>query len=200
MVDSDPLVKELRNLDGKTPLMLAIEHERQNIIEHLLNSGVDVTKRDSRQGNTALHMSCKKADFETSQKIFSRDNKLCLVRNFDGCTPIHIAAQSKSLQILQLFDAYKFESLSLKNKEGENPLFIAARGGDASIFKWFTGQIDFFKARGERNYKGQTIEHIVCLLCKHEIVDDINPRPDTKDYYGNLPIFYTIMNNDTFMI
>jgi hypothetical protein len=40
----------------------------------------------------------------------------------------------------------------------------------------------------------------VCLLSKHEIVEDINPRPDSKDYYGNLPIFYTIMNNDVFMI
>ena len=28
----------------------------------------------------------------------------------------------------------------------------------------------------------------------------IRPRPDTKDYYGNLPIFYSIMQNDVEMI
>jgi ankyrin repeat protein len=32
------------------------------------------------------------------------------------------------------------------------------------------------------------------------IVDSIKPRPDTKDYYGNLPIFYSIMNDDVEMI
>ena len=28
------------------------------------------------------------------------------------------------------------------------------------------------------------------------IVDEINPRPDTLDYYGNLPLFYTLQKND----
>lgn len=76
---------------------------------------------------------------------------------------------------------------------GENPLFMAAREGDAELFKWFYGHIDFFKARGDQNYKGQTVEHIVCLAKKIEIVDVIKPRPDTQDYYGNLPIFYSLM-------
>ena len=56
--------------------------------------------------------------------------------------------------------------------------------------------MDFFKARGERNYRGQTIEHVCCMLMQREIVEDINPQPDTRDYYGNLPLFYTVMNND----
>jgi ankyrin repeat protein len=82
--------------------------------------------------------------------------------------------------------------LTSRDVDGENPLFMAARVGDVEIFKWYSGNIDFFKARGEQNLKGQTIEHIVCLERRHEIVDVIKPRPDTKDYYGNLPIFYSI--------
>lgn len=57
---------------------------------------------------------------------------------------------------------YKVESLSFKNKDGECPLFLAAWQGDQKIFKYFTGKIDFFKARGDWNYKGLTIEHVVC--------------------------------------
>jgi ankyrin repeat protein len=104
LIDKDPLVKESRNLDGKTPLMLSIEHERHNITEHLLTSVVDITKRESRQGNTALHIACKKGDVETAKKIFNKDNKLCLLKNFDGNTSIHLATQSKALPILLLFE------------------------------------------------------------------------------------------------
>lgn len=88
----------------------------------------------------------------------------------------------------------------IKDLNGENPLFLAAREGDVELFKWFSGHIDFFRARGDQNYKGQTIEHIVCLASKTEIVDVIKPRPDTKDYYGNLPIFYSLMLDDVDMI
>jgi ankyrin repeat protein len=88
----------------------------------------------------------------------------------------------------------------IKDFRGENPLFIAARSGDAEIFNWYSGHLDFFKARGEQNYKGQTIEHVVCIAQNIELVDVIKPRPDTKDYYGNLPLFYSIMKNDATMI
>lgn len=97
-------------------------------------------------------------------------------------------------------EEFKIESLSIKNIEGENPLFLAWKVGDKDIFEWFSGKIDFFKARGDRNYKGQTIEHYVWMLWKHDIVHYINPLPDTKDFYGNLPIFYSIKNNDAIMI
>jgi len=34
----------------------------------------------------------------------------------------------------------------MKNYEGENPLFLAARIGNKAIFRFFIGKIDFFKA------------------------------------------------------
>jgi ankyrin repeat protein len=35
---------------------------------------------------------------------------------------------------------------------------------------------------------------------KTNIVQDIKPKLDTKDYYGNLPIHYTIANDDHQMV
>ena len=32
------------------------------------------------------------------------------------------------------------------------------------------------------------------------IVDEIRPRPDIKDYYGNLPLYYTLQKNDVPML
>ena len=41
---------------------------------------------------------------------------------------------------------------------------------------------------------------MVCIHMKLEIVDEIRPRPDIVDYYGNLPIYYTLANNDVAML
>ena len=35
---------------------------------------------------------------------------------------------------------------------------------------------------------------------QHPIVDEIRPRPDILDYYGNLPLYYTLANNDVPML
>jgi ankyrin repeat protein len=40
----------------------------------------------------------------------------------------------------------------------------------------------------------------VCLNCKHAIVDEIRPRPDTPDYFGNLPLYYTLRQDDVPMV
>jgi ankyrin repeat protein len=127
-----------------------------------------------------------------------------LKQNFEGETPIHLAVKTKNFELLQVFDSIKHESLLIKDVNGENPLFYAVRTNKVEIYNWFYGDlshIDFFKARGEQNYKGQTIEHIVCMNRENmEIVDAIKPRPDIKDYYGNLPLFYSIMKNDVEMV
>lgn len=79
-------------------------------------------------------------------------------------------------------------------------MFECARNGNEEIFNWFVGDNEFFKARGSQNYKGRTIEHIVCMNKQLPIVDEICPRPDTVDFYGNLPLFYTLAQNDVPML
>lgn len=83
---------------------------------------------------------------------------------------------------------------------GENMLFVCAREGDVEIFNWFGGSNNFYRARGQQNYKGHTIEHIVCIAGKTGIVEEIRPKLDTKDYYGNLPLHYTIASDDEQMV
>lgn len=123
--------------------------------------------------------------------------------------------------MLDVFQTVKQQSLLIKDIKGENPLFAAVRTGVPLIFNWFyitatptpadgiiqttpNGQMvsgDFFKARGEQNYKGQTVEHILCITRETmEIVDTVKPRPDIKDYYGCLPLFYSLEKNDVEMV
>jgi ankyrin repeat protein len=136
--------------------------------------------------------------------------------NYEGETPLHLAVRlHKNIDILKIFESVKHKALSFKDIRGENTLFHAVRAGSAEIYNWFydsrnmeddsslsmIGPTGFFKARGEQNYKGQTIEHIVCKTrANMEIVEAIKPRPDIKDYYGNLPLFYAIERNDTELV
>ena len=120
--------------------------------------------------------------------------------NFKGHSPFFAAVQAQDMEMLEIFAEYKYQALSKKDYLGENPLFECARNGNEDIFNWFTGSNEFFKARCQQNFKGQTIDHIVCINKQHPIVDEIRPRPDICDFYGNLPIYYTLQNNDVPML
>jgi len=51
----------LRNCDGKSPVMLAVEHGRQQIFTALYDrfaEHIDFTLKDTFNGNTALHIAC----------------------------------------------------------------------------------------------------------------------------------------------
>lgn len=200
LVKEDDVNLDKRDMDGKTPFMLSIEHERVEIADLLFKLGADVKKRESKTGNTALHIAARAGNFHAAKNIMEAEPSLALSQNYEAASPFHVAIESRSMEVLRELEQYKIESLTIKNTEGENPLFLAGKVADKDIFEWFSGKIDFFKARGDRNYKGQTIEHYVCMLSIHDIVHHIKPLPDTKDYYGNLPIFYSIQNNDALMI
>ena len=51
-----------------------------------------------------------------------------------------------------------------------------------------------------QTYEGQTMEHIACLNGNVDLMEDIRPRFDTRDFYGNLPIHYAIARDDLAMI
>jgi len=147
-------------------------------------------------------VACRKCNVEIVQKLFELKPEKCLATNYMGQTPFFIATQVQSMDLLQIFADYKNQAILIKDRFGENPLFECARNGNEAIFKWFIdiNGNEFYFARGQQNYKGQTIEHVVCLHKQTELVDEIRPRLDTVDYYGSLPLFYSLQQNDKEMI
>ena len=59
---------------------------------------------------------------------------------------------------------------------------------------------EYFDARAKQNYHGRTVEHIVCMSKQLNLVDEIDPRPDTPDFYGSLPIYYSLQQDDLPML
>jgi ankyrin repeat protein len=195
-------ILETRNHLGKTPFFLAIEHNQPEIASFLMDNypNINYFVTDTYDGNTALHVAVKKGNIELVKRLFELKRERCLAPNHKGETPLLIAVQTQNMDILTLFEEFKFEALTKVDWLGENPLFECARNGNEKIFNWFQGSNEFYQARGQQNYKGQTIEHIVCMHRQIEIVDEIHPRPDTVDYYGSLPLYYCLKQDDHAML
>lgn len=185
---------EQRNREGRTAFMTAVHSDCTLIVDFLLDTyqSLDFFAKDSINGDTALHAACRNRNLEVAKKLFAIKPEKCLATNFKGQTPVFVATQVQDMQLLTLFDEFKHQALGMKDWLGENPLFECARNGNEKIFEFFTGDNEFYKARGVQNHKGQTIEHIVCMFKQSDLVDEIRPRLETKDYYGCLPLYYSL--------
>lgn len=77
---------ETRNYEGKTAFFTAVECDRIEIVNFLLDNypGINVLAQDTFEGNIPLHCACKNNNMELVQKLFELDNKLCLATNFKG--------------------------------------------------------------------------------------------------------------------
>lgn len=142
-------------------------------------------------------------NYELARKIFETRPERCLLPNFAGKNAVFLATQLQDMELLEIFKEFKHQALSMRDREGENPLFECARNGNEAIFNWFAGESpsnEFYRARGLQNNKGQTIEHVVCLHKQLKLVDEIRPRLDSVDFYGNQPLFYSLQQDDVKMI
>lgn len=161
---------------------------------------IKVFARDNT-GNTALHYAVLNKYFEMVEYLHKIDPEQCLVKNHAGKSPFFLAVETEQLKIVvDIFGDYKLQALEQRDALGENMLFSCARNGNEQVFRHFMGSNEYYKARGMQNYKGKTIEHIVCESKQHPIVDEIDPKPDTPDYYGSYPFFESVERDDLEMI
>ncbi|KAI0158062.1 ankyrin repeat-containing domain protein [Xylariaceae sp. FL1272] len=86
---------------SKTSLHIAVESGHEHIVQRLLASGRFFVDEPNGEGNTALHIATGEEDLPMC---------LCLLRygananaeNAEGWTPVHLAVQAGSLEILDV--------------------------------------------------------------------------------------------------
>lgn len=130
----------LRNVDGKSPLFLAIEHSRPEMFEALFTQfkdHIDFRSKDTIHGNTALHMACLQESLDFTKQIFEHDQELCMVPNYEGRSPFFTAAQRKNIELLKTFEEWKQKAITVQDYLGENMLFVCAREAEVEMFNWF---------------------------------------------------------------
>ncbi|XP_045181142.2 NF-kappa-B inhibitor alpha-like isoform X2 [Mercenaria mercenaria] len=96
----------IQNYLLQSPLHLSVLTGQVEIVRDLISKGADVTLRD-QQGNTPLHIACRKGDRDAVSLIVQSfgDNKTkrakyFSVKNCEGLTCLHVAAQQKEFIIL----------------------------------------------------------------------------------------------------
>jgi lysophospholipase len=94
--------------------------------EHPQKSGLMTPELTSL---TALGYAVQKGDLQETRDIIRSESRWLLNdADYQGCTPVHLAATSPNVEILRDFLA-QGASVHLRNRSGNTPLFLAAAAG-----------------------------------------------------------------------
>lgn len=109
-----PTLDELHvvNNKGETLLHLAAKSGKNEMFEYLLQ----------------IHKNCKKSNCQN-------EFRYSLLKDLDGRTILHIAAQNKNLELCKLILQHESRLLLKKDKNGRSAIHYAAEAGDLNIVK-----------------------------------------------------------------
>ncbi|CAM9866395.1 unnamed protein product, partial [Scytosiphon promiscuus] len=167
--------REALDKDGRSPLRLAVEHSNLSAVKALLSAGVDMDRRSSSDGCTALDVATIQAELEIVAALTAAGagvNGACS----RGYTALHRAAFHNKRQALELL-LRAGAHVDVTDHEGWTPLFDACAEGatDAIVSLLRHG------ANGRHlDNRGRSLLHVaaerehldaVLLLLKHGEVD-----------------------------
>lgn len=89
------------DVDGNTPLILAVTKGLKQVLNILLENGADLNYRNSKDGNTALHYAVMINNPEMLLTLLSR-KPILSIRNKNEQTPIEISATCANTEIYQI--------------------------------------------------------------------------------------------------
>jgi ankyrin repeat protein len=116
-----------------TPLMLAIEQEKELTVKVLIKHGAEIENKDS-EGNTPLMKAAAHPGRSNIATVLLKIGAKVDERNALGETPLIIAVKSQSLELVQLILNWR-PNLDAKTSNGDTALLIACRTGLVEIVK-----------------------------------------------------------------
>ncbi|ORX79386.1 ankyrin [Anaeromyces robustus] len=160
-------IKNIKDNNGNTPLILSYKLGDLKIFNYLLEY-YDINQTDL-SGNTILHYSLFKKDFNMIKQLLFLGANPFLKNNFDK-SPMDIVFNQKNYEIFKIIIQYSNIDLNVKNSEGDSLL---------------TTIIKIKKKKMDCNKKKELIE----LLIKKGINVNI------LDKKGNTPLVYAFQND-----
>ncbi|SFJ75113.1 ankyrin repeat domain-containing protein [Thermoflavimicrobium dichotomicum] len=104
---------------GKTPLMVHTLHNRQEMIQYLIQQGADLNAQDE-DGNTALHYAISKRAKQIAE-ILLKAGANPNIQNEKGETPLYIAVSANNKELVDLLLFYGADP-KIRSKKGKLPM------------------------------------------------------------------------------
>jgi ankyrin repeat protein len=148
IVRADPKVGETRDPDGRPALHQAVTLDRREIVELLLEQGIDpdVRSRDENTGHldeTALLQAAFWGRLEIAEVLIKQGADVN-AKAANGVVPLHEAARMGWLKLARLLLQHGAD-VNAKNDEGETPLDYA------ELYKEFTEMSKLLRNNGGIN-------------------------------------------------
>ncbi len=179
---------KIKNRDGQTPLFKACSLGRAEMVYLLLESqNFDLYDRDSKD-ETIFMALIRSRNLALLNKL-NLDDKIVNIKNFAGETPLHIAAHTGDISILEYLINNK-AFVNAKNNQSETPLFYAVRSQNReaiSILLKYGAVLDC------RSTFGDTIYDLVPSYDLSSYINDKSEEYKSYKYYQNYPLHYAII-------
>ena len=194
---------------NNTPLLFAIEHDMNNIVDLLIKYGADIHHMTSN-GVTAIGIACINNNINIAKKLIDLGVDTNIADD-EGNTPFHIAIEGNAgvdlLNLLYVNNA----KIDIQNIYGQTPLMIALEKGNVEVVKFL---VDLGADLNLRDDDGKTALDLVIKYEDKKMIDllithgaqnmsleyrDVNYPLEIKDqkllrrlaidYYTNLDMF-----------
>ncbi len=123
----------MRNEDGKSPLHIAVKHNKKDACVFLLSHSAEISAKDTA-GNTALHLAGHYGYKKICKLLIDREAHIN-ERNSKLETPLHMAARNANKEICELFLAHGADIFARDKKDRIAIEVIGNAGGLTEIAK-----------------------------------------------------------------
>lgn len=122
------------NMQGQTPLMLAVFQGHARMVGLLLNKGASVSRVED-DGYTALHVSAQQGHPAVTKLLVEAGADLEARGSTAGCTPLGIAADRGHSEVMSILIEAGANPNHCRISEGVTPLYSAADNGHVDAVK-----------------------------------------------------------------
>ncbi len=185
------------NLNGRSPLHLAVIHKHPELVGKMLEAGAHVNLPDAK-GFTALHEAAEAGDAKMARLLIEGGADVAKSQQLHRATPLIIAIKANAKEVVDLLLSHAADP-SADDADGMTPLMAAASRGSEEIVNALLGA--GADARATDRLGRNVLQHCTSTLpeaAMGKLIDagaDINNR----DTWKRSPLISAIMDRNAAM-
>ncbi|GBM30523.1 Ankyrin-3 [Araneus ventricosus] len=133
LVDRKQMSLDVSDVNGKTPLHVAIENQSNDVVEYISKFSTQTTRKDE-YGLTPLHTAIFRQNIDAATILLQKETNVDENTSHGNFTTFHLATMSKNLALVELLMEKK-ASVYSKSDFGDTPLHTATYTGHLEIVK-----------------------------------------------------------------